>query len=59
MKLVLKNELLHLIESKRLELCHIVEKYGFHSTESIQHSQELDHLLNLYQRTFSNYHKAQ
>ena len=59
MKLVLKDELLHLIESKRLELGHIVEKYGFHSMESIRHSQELDNLLNLYQRTFSNYHKAQ
>ncbi|MGN1400634.1 MAG: Spo0E family sporulation regulatory protein-aspartic acid phosphatase [Bacillus sp. (in: firmicutes)] len=45
-----KNELLALIELKRKELGIVAIKYGLHSNTTIRYSQELDHLLNLYDR---------
>jgi hypothetical protein len=59
MEIVVKAELLYLIETKRLELCNIVKSYGFHSLESVKHSQELDDLLNKYQQILLSYNKAQ
>lgn len=50
--IVLKNELLSLIEKKRLELFHVVSKTGLNSSAAIYHSQELDELLNKYNRIF-------
>ncbi|PLR94827.1 aspartyl-phosphate phosphatase Spo0E family protein [Bacillus sp. T33-2] len=45
-----KQELMILIEKKRAELIHIASLYGFSSSTVIQYSQELDHLLNEYDR---------
>ncbi|WP_230495784.1 aspartyl-phosphate phosphatase Spo0E family protein [Pseudoneobacillus rhizosphaerae] len=47
-----KNELLHLIEQKRAELIEVVNQNGFTSSIAIRYSQELDHLLNEYNRIF-------
>ncbi|TYS63268.1 aspartyl-phosphate phosphatase Spo0E family protein [Bacillus infantis] len=47
-----KQELLSLIEKKRAELIHVAMKNGLHSTAAIKYSQELDHLLNEYNRVF-------
>jgi hypothetical protein len=49
---VLKHELLALIEQKRAELIQIAIKYGLSSSVSIRYSQELDHLLNEYNRFY-------
>lgn len=49
---MLKNELLHLIEQKRAELIEVVNKNGFTSSIAIRYSQELDQLLNEYNRIF-------
>ncbi len=43
-----KNELLQTIERKRGELNQSVSKYGLASSTTLRISQELDHLLNLY-----------
>ena len=48
--LVYKNELLQLIEYKRKELIIIVSQYGLNSSQTIQYSQELDSLLNVYNK---------
>ncbi|PLR69858.1 MULTISPECIES: aspartyl-phosphate phosphatase Spo0E family protein [Bacillaceae] len=45
-----KQELLKLIEKKRAEMIDIAIKNGINSNVSIQYSQELDHLLNEYNR---------
>lgn len=47
---VLKNELLQLIENKRKELNEIVMAYGLNSDTTLQYSQELDYLLNKYNK---------
>ncbi|MFS0782147.1 Spo0E family sporulation regulatory protein-aspartic acid phosphatase [Bacillus sp. 1P06AnD] len=47
-----KNELLNLIEKKRKEMVLIASKYGLTSSMTLQHSQELDYLLNQYDRSY-------
>lgn len=47
---VIKNEILTLIEQKRMELVEIVAKNGLNSAAAIQISKELDSLLNAYNR---------
>ncbi|MDP4164384.1 MAG: aspartyl-phosphate phosphatase Spo0E family protein [Bacillota bacterium] len=47
-----KHEFLTLIENKRAELINVALTYGFSSTAAIRYSQELDHLLNEYNRIF-------
>ncbi|WP_075050794.1 aspartyl-phosphate phosphatase Spo0E family protein [Bacillus testis] len=47
-----KNELLQLIETKRKELVNIASKYGLTASATLQHSQELDCLLNQYEQFF-------
>ncbi|MBA4537236.1 aspartyl-phosphate phosphatase Spo0E family protein [Bacillus aquiflavi] len=48
-----KQEMLTLIEKKRAELIRIVSKNGLSSTLAIKYSQELDYLLNQYNRLLS------
>jgi hypothetical protein len=50
--MVLKNDLLHLIEKKRGELIEVVNQNGFTSSIAIRYSQELDQLLNEYNRIY-------
>ncbi len=47
---VYEKELLQLIENKRKELVIIVSQYGLNSSRTIQYSQELDSLLNVYNK---------
>ncbi|BDG42851.1 aspartyl-phosphate phosphatase Spo0E family protein [Saccharococcus caldoxylosilyticus] len=47
---MIKNEILTLIEQKRMELVEIVAKTGLNSAAAIQISKELDSLLNAYNR---------
>lgn len=47
---ILNNELISLIEKKRADLLKIVSKYGVGSELAIKYSQELDKLLNQYNR---------
>ncbi|NHM29909.1 Spo0E family sporulation regulatory protein-aspartic acid phosphatase [Neobacillus terrae] len=49
---MLKQELLELIEKKRSELILIATKNGLSSSIAIKYSQELDHLLNEYDKRF-------
>jgi hypothetical protein len=49
---VLKNELISLIEQKRTELIEVVKDNGLTSAIAIRYSQELDHLLNEYNRIY-------
>jgi hypothetical protein len=49
---VLKNELLALIEKKRAELIQVAITNGLSSSVSIRYSQELDHLLNEFNRVY-------
>ncbi|WP_238941841.1 aspartyl-phosphate phosphatase Spo0E family protein [Bacillus sp. REN10] len=49
---VSKEHLLDTIEKKRLELLDIVSIYGLNSPLAIQYSQELDTLLNDYDRNY-------
>jgi hypothetical protein len=49
---VLKDELLALIEKKRAELIQVAITNGLSSSVSIRFSQELDHLLNEYNRIY-------
>ncbi|MHC0037096.1 Spo0E family sporulation regulatory protein-aspartic acid phosphatase [Pseudoneobacillus sp. C159] len=51
---MLKNELIQLIEIKRAELIKIVNQNGFSSSLAIRCSQELDILLNEYNRIYIN-----
>lgn len=41
----------NLIREKKAQLLNIVEHHGLNHLKTIQCSQELDHLLNLYERT--------
>ena len=47
---MIKDEILTLIEQKRMELIEIVAKNGLNSAAAIQISKELDSLLNAYNR---------
>lgn len=49
---MLKHELLTLIELKRAELISVVSKTGFCSSDAVRHSQELDELLNKYNKIY-------
>ncbi len=49
---MLKHDLLTLIEKKRAELIQVALKNGLSSTVAIKYSQELDNLLNEYNRIF-------
>jgi hypothetical protein len=55
---VIKNEILTLIEQKRMELVEIVAKNGLNSAAAIQISKELDSLLNAYNRQKSKQKSA-
>ncbi|WP_081707635.1 aspartyl-phosphate phosphatase Spo0E family protein [Bacillus massiliigorillae] len=46
------QELLQQIENKRKELFQIVSEYGLNSSTTLEHSQELDCLLNEYNNSF-------
>jgi hypothetical protein len=50
MNFVLERDLLLLIEQKRMQLIQTAEKDGLNSLKAIKHSQELDKLLNEYNR---------
>ncbi|MDV2685538.1 aspartyl-phosphate phosphatase Spo0E family protein [Alkalihalophilus lindianensis] len=45
-----KNRLLDIIEKKRNELIHVGSQNGLHSKQAIEVSQQLDDLLNEYDR---------
>lgn len=47
-----KQELINLIEQKRFELIQVAKKNGFNSAVVIKYSQDLDNLLNEYNRIF-------
>jgi len=47
-----KQELIALIEKKRAELIQVAITNGLSSSVAIRYSQELDHLLNEYNRVF-------
>lgn len=49
---VLKQDLLSLIEKKRAELIQVASQNGLSSSVAIRYSQELDHLLNEYNRIY-------
>jgi hypothetical protein len=51
---VLKDDLISIIEKKRAELIHVVSLTGLTSNAAIRHSQELDELINMYQRDYIN-----
>lgn len=50
---VLDNELLELIENKRTELIHSALVNGFQNKETIERGNELNELLNCYQKLLS------
>ena len=47
-----KNDLVTLIEKKRAELIQVAITNGLTSSVAIRYSQELDHLLNEYNRVY-------
>ncbi|MCM3587262.1 aspartyl-phosphate phosphatase Spo0E family protein [Mesobacillus maritimus] len=47
-----KNELVKLIEQKRSKLIEVASTNGLTSSVAIRYSQELDHLLNTYNRKY-------
>jgi hypothetical protein len=49
---VVKQELITLIEKKRAELIQVAITNGLTSSVAIRYSQELDHLLNEYNKVF-------
>lgn len=49
---MLKDELISIIEKKRAELIQVVSVTGLNSNDAIRHSQELDELINKYQKMF-------
>lgn len=49
---MVKQELIALIEKKRAELIQVAISNGFSSSVAIRYSQELDHLLNEYNRYY-------
>ncbi|MDT2045941.1 Spo0A-P phosphatase [Priestia aryabhattai] len=52
---MLKQNILLEIEKKREELIRVVRVSGLNSPPAIKHSQELDHLLNIYNNTPSQH----
>jgi hypothetical protein len=50
---LLKHDLLEQIEQKRAELIQAAAASGFSSSLTIKFSQELDHLLNEYNRKYN------
>ncbi len=53
-----KNELVRLIEKKRSELIEVASNKGLTSSAAIRYSQELDHLLNTYNRKYTQTSKT-
>lgn len=51
---VLKQDLLNVIEKKREELIKIAVTNGLRSSVAIRYSQELDNLINIYNRIYLN-----
>ena len=49
---MIKQELITLIEKKRAELIQVAITNGLSSSVAIRYSQELDHLLNEYNKVF-------
>jgi len=49
---VIKQDLISLIEKKRAELIQVAVTNGLTSSIAIRYSQELDHLLNEYNRMY-------
>lgn len=49
---MLKQDLLSMIEKKRADLVRVATRKGFTSSGAIRYSQELDHLLNEYNRIY-------
>ncbi|HLO10736.1 MAG TPA: aspartyl-phosphate phosphatase Spo0E family protein [Pseudoneobacillus sp.] len=49
---MIKQELITLIEKKRAELIQVAITNGLSSSVAIRYSQELDHLLNEYNRVY-------
>ncbi|MDQ1146615.1 hypothetical protein QE429_003442 [Bacillus sp. SORGH_AS 510] len=49
---MLKQELIALIEKKRAELIQVAITNGLTSSAAIRYSQELDHLLNEYNKVY-------
>jgi len=49
---VIKQDLIALIEKKRAELIQVAIANGLSSSVAIRYSQELDHLLNEYNRIY-------
>ncbi|HEY2422249.1 MAG TPA: aspartyl-phosphate phosphatase Spo0E family protein [Neobacillus sp.] len=49
---MIKQELGALIEKKRAELIQVAISNGFSSSLAVRYSQELDHLLNEYNRIY-------
>jgi len=47
---VIKDDLISLIEKKRVELIQVAARYGLTSSAAIRYSQELDKLLNEYNK---------
>ncbi|MCD8510217.1 MAG: aspartyl-phosphate phosphatase Spo0E family protein [Bacillus sp. (in: Bacteria)] len=45
-----KKQLLKQMEEKRIQMMRSAINYGFTAEQTIQYSQELDHLMNLYDR---------
>ncbi|WP_462409350.1 Spo0E family sporulation regulatory protein-aspartic acid phosphatase [Neobacillus sp. Marseille-QA0830] len=50
---MIKQDLLALIEKKRTELIKVATSNGFTSSLAIRYSQELDHLINEYNRKYT------
>ncbi|MDN4074191.1 aspartyl-phosphate phosphatase Spo0E family protein [Fictibacillus terranigra] len=49
----LNRELLKLIENKRTEVIHSAMEKGFHNEETVSRGNELNELLNCYQKLLS------
>ncbi|WP_074432859.1 aspartyl-phosphate phosphatase Spo0E family protein [Neobacillus jeddahensis] len=49
---MVKQDLIKLIEKKRAELIQVASTSGLTSSVAIRYSQELDHLLNEYNRIY-------
>nr|WP_066369775.1 aspartyl-phosphate phosphatase Spo0E family protein [Neobacillus fumarioli] len=47
---MIKDDLISLIEKKRVELIQVAARYGLTSSAAIRYSQELDKLLNEYNK---------
>ncbi|CRK80350.1 aspartyl-phosphate phosphatase Spo0E family protein [Neobacillus massiliamazoniensis] len=49
---MIKQEFIALIENKRAELIQVAINKGLSSSDAIRYSQELDHLINEYNRIY-------